>query len=455
MHSSPFQVRGVIEGFYGVYYTPPERNELIRFIGENGFHLYIYGPKNDRQHRARWREPYSKVIMEQFSETVKIAEKAGVEFCYSIGSGVSMNYASEKDLDWIKKKFTTFYEIGVRSFAVLLDDISSEFRHEEEKNKYRSYAEAHSDVSNQLYNWLKEMDPSNKLLMCPTDYHGSAPFSSYIHELGEGLHPDIDIFYTGPDVCAPEISEEEAEGFAKAVKRNPVIWDNFPVNDLAMQPEMHIGPITGRDALLYKHSKGFVVNTMIQAEASKIPLLTFADYFQDPENYQPWKSWERALKIVAGEESYPSLMLFAENSLQSCLGQRNAVKLNQLAEQLLASLMKGNPVSDCEEAAQLYEYLDELDEAGYHLKNRMTNYALRNELVPWIEVLESWAWAGRRAIETLKAIEKGEDVNSPLKWMKESLRAAEFIPKQITGDALRPLIDYTMDQAEKFKGTTK
>ncbi|HET7657005.1 MAG TPA: protein O-GlcNAcase, partial [Bacillales bacterium] len=345
MDSSPFQVRGVIEGFYGVYYTPFERDDLIRFIGEQGYNLYIYGPKNDRQHRARWREDYPKTIMDQFMNTVKTAKEADVEFSYSIGSGVSMNYASEKDLAIIKRKFLAFYEIGVKTFSILLDDISSEFRYQEEKDKFRSYAEAHTEVSNQLYEWLQDLDPSTKLMMCPTDYHGTAPYSSYIHELGEGLHPDIDVFYTGPDVCTPEIPIDATESFAKAIKRHPVIWDNFPVNDLAMQPEMHIGPITGRDASLHKCSKGIVVNTMIQAEASKIPLLTFADYFHDPEGYQPWESWEHALKAIGGEESFSSIMRFAENSLQSCLNQPNAVMLKQLVDQALEALKSGESVS--------------------------------------------------------------------------------------------------------------
>jgi hypothetical protein len=36
-HESPFAVRGVIEGFYGAYFTFPERRDLIRFLGRHGF----------------------------------------------------------------------------------------------------------------------------------------------------------------------------------------------------------------------------------------------------------------------------------------------------------------------------------------------------------------------------------------------------------------------------------
>jgi hyaluronoglucosaminidase len=84
MEQSPFHVRGVIEGFYGAFYTFPERNDLIRFIGEHGYNLYIYGPKNDRQHRHHWWESYTPTVMDQFAETAAIAAEAGVQFCYAI-----------------------------------------------------------------------------------------------------------------------------------------------------------------------------------------------------------------------------------------------------------------------------------------------------------------------------------------------------------------------------------
>lgn len=446
-----FEIRGVIEGFYGVYYTPVERKDLIRFLGKHDYNLYIYGPKNDRQHRNRWREPYPQSVMNQFAETVVVAQESGLDFCYSIGSGVSMNYASEQELAVIQEKFRSFYEIGVKTFAILLDDISSEFRHEEERNRFQTYAEAHAHVCNRLFEWLQEMDPETRLMMCPTDYHGTAPFSSYITELGDRLNAGVDILYTGPDIITEEIPGADTEAFSKAIKRKPIIWDNYPVNDLAMQPEMHIGPITGRDASLAEASKGFVVNTMIQAEASKIPLLTFADYFHDPAGYQPWESWEQALRKIGGEENHPFLKKFVENALQSCLNQKNAVKLGQLAGQALDSLKNGHSVFNNPNVDDLHAYLDELDEAGYHLKNRMANYALRNNLIPWIELLESWAWAGRRAIETLKAIESGKDVREPLKWLKESLDVVEKHPKQITGKELLPLIEYTLEQAREAK----
>jgi hyaluronoglucosaminidase len=452
MSQFPFTIRGVIEGFYGLFYTAPEREDLISFIADHGFNLYIYGPKNDRQHRARWRESYPEFIMDQFAETVAHSKNLGIEFCYSIGSGVSANYASEEDFHLVTSKYKAFYDIGVRHFMIMLDDIAAEFHHEEEQLMFNSYAEAHVYTANRLLYWLKSLDKSCRLSLCPTDYHGRAPFSDYIHELGKGLDHEIDIFYTGPEICSETISEQDAADFAAAVQRKPIIWDNYPVNDLAMTSEMHIGPITGRGSSLPDVCKGFIVNTMSQAEASKIALLTFADYFKNPDGYEPWSSWENALKTIGGEENCKALKLFAENSLYSCLSYPEAVSLEQLITNAMLALDSGEKASVSDDVQKLYDYLDSLDEAGYKLKYRMTNYALRNNLVPWIELMESWAWAGRRAISVLRALENNEDLTAPFNWLRESVGEVRKHPKRYAGDILLQLIDYAESNLEEEKG---
>lgn len=440
---TPFEIRGVIEGFYGNFYTFPQRNDMIQFLGEQDFNLYIYGPKNDRLHRNHWRAPYPDEVMERFRETIQISKEAGIEFCFSLGSGVSMNYASQEDMNIIKAKFRTFYDIGVRTFCILLDDISSEFRYEEEKQKFRSYAEAHQFVCNDLYDWLKSLDQDCSLMMCPTDYHGSSPFSSYIHELGDGLYPEVDIFYTGPEICSPTMPADEVDAFGNAVKRQPIIWDNYPVNDLAMQPEMHIGPITGRGSNLTQASKGFVINTMIEPEASKIPLLTFADYFRDPVHYVPWDSWEKALQKIAGDSS-PYLRKFAENSLHSCLGFSEAEKLEHLTDNAFHQLQAGKPVLGNRAVDELEDYLQEVDAACYHLKNFMGNYELRNDLLPWIDLLGEWYWVGQRSLNILKATERNEPYAKTLNQLEESLEKVKRHPKRIAGTILLPLAEWAL-----------
>src|SRR5579872_990933 len=121
MTSSPFNVRGVVEGFYGTYYTFPERNDLIRFAGRNGLNFYMYGPKNDRQHRVRWRDPYPPVILDEFAETIQIARECGVTFCYAISFGTPLDFVTHEDFEVVTVKLREFYVRGCRAFGVLLD----------------------------------------------------------------------------------------------------------------------------------------------------------------------------------------------------------------------------------------------------------------------------------------------------------------------------------------------
>ncbi len=449
MSQSPFQVRGVVEGFYGVFYTAPERDDLIRFLTAHGFNLYVYAPKNDRPHRNRWREPYAAKTMQQFRQTVALAQEVGITFCYALAPGVSVCYSSHDDFEKLTDKLCAFYEIGVRSFSVLLDDIAAHFRNEADVRRYRSYAEGHIDLCNRVRDWLRILDPKCTLSMCPTDYYGCAPFSEYITELGKGLCPDIDVYYTGPEICSPTISATDALNFAQAVRRLPLIWDNYPVNDLAMQPELHIGPLRGRDLLLGETVKGIVAAPMVQAEASKIPLLTLADYLADPRGYDPERSWENALREIAGEESYAALRLLAENSLYSCLGTPEAEKLATLVEAALTSVQRGDQPSSSPEVQELEKYLVSLDEACDHLKNRMDNLALRNNLLPWIEVLEYWVWTAQRALEVLDALEWNVPYYVPLGFMQEYVEAAKKHHKRMADNIIEPLAEYALERAAK------
>jgi hyaluronoglucosaminidase len=283
--------------------------------------------------------------------------------------------------------------------------------------------------------------------MCPTDYHGRAPFSAYTHALGEGLHPAIGVYYTGADVCVPAITAAEARAFGEAIQRQPLIWDNYPVNDLAMAPELHLGPVRGRDPALAQVVAGVVANPMNQPEASKVPLLTYAEYLANPRGYDPDAAWERALRAVAGRESdYAALRLLGEVSLKSCMRVAEAETLRSLAGAAQVAGERGEPSEP--EAAALEQYLVSLDEAVYHLRNRLANLALRADLLPWLEVLEHWAWLGRRALEVLSLHARGEPVDRAVRHLRESQAAVTAHPKRLGGDALLPLAALALQRAE-------
>lgn len=446
MQPSLFPIRGVIEGFYGPFYTFPERNDLIRFMSEHGYNLYVYGPKNDRQHRARWREAYPAEIMDQFAETAALGADSGVQFCYAISP---LNYDPAVDYGILETKLRHFYERGIRSFSVLTDDFLCAEHHNPECAICPRPGVMHAELCNRLYTWLRSLDTTCTLSMCPGEYHGRPPWTRYLHDLGALLHPAIDMFYTGPDVCSSLIDAADVDAFAQAVRRKPIIWDNYPVNDLAMRSEMHIGPIRGREATLHEAVRGVVVNPMLQAEASKIPLLTFADYFRDQHGYAPWASWQRALQTMGGSANYAALLRFAEHSLDSCLGSEKPSTLEQLANDALAAVERGEHAATSPALRALREYLTVLDEACYELKYRMGNLRLRENLLPWVEALDEWVWIGKRTVQVLETLDdhKQHEFNT---WsLKRALEKIEQQNKHSGGNALLPLAQHVLALVEQ------
>lgn len=442
----PTPFLGVIEGFYGVFHTFPERIDLIRFIARHGYRQYIYAPKNDRQHRARWWEAYPARVMDRFAETVQAAQECGVSFVYGISPGDSVCYSSPEDFHRITAKLEGFYQIGVRDFSLLLDDNDPGFRHAADAAAYPSLPQAQASLANRLLEWLNALDPQCTLSYCPAEYHGREPFAPALVELTAALHPAIDLFYTGPEICSPAIAAADVEAFRQATGRTPLIWDNYPVNDLSMQPELHLAPISGRAADLFTAVKGILVNPMIQAEASKIPLLTYAAYAAGPASYDPAAAWEQAIETVAGAEFAPAVRLLAEVTGISCLG-RAGQKLEHLAHAALKALQAGQP-PDCPAIHELEAYLTEIDEAGYTLKFHMENLALRNNLLPWIEIMEHWMWMTRFALKLARALETGEKTVGLLKRVIEYQEAIQKHPKRIATDALMPITEMTIERVK-------
>lgn len=443
--TSPFPIRGVVEGFYGPPYSFPERDGLIAFMGRHGLNYYLYGPKNDREHRMRWREPYPAAELAKFAATVAAARRAGVRFCYALAPSVAIRYADAGDFALICAKLGALYDAGVRDFCLFFDDISPALADELDRRAFGSPAAAHAAITNSTRDWLLARDAACTLSMVPTDYYGVAPFSPYLHELGERLHPAVDIFYTGPDICAGTIGAAEARDFAAAARRPPIIWDNYPVNDLAMRPQLHLGPLRGRAPDLHTVTRGLVANPMLQAVASRVPIATVAEYLADPRGYEPWAAWERALAEVAGA-SAPDLRTFAACSLHSPLGGPEAPRLEPLVAAALAALRAGEPPTACPALDALEAAIFALDAASYQLKNRMANLELRAELLPWIEALDCWYDAGWRAIAALRAAERGEPTARLLRMMREYYAEARGHHKRHGGRALAPLVEHTLER---------
>ncbi len=260
---------------------------------------YVYAPKDDPRHRAAWREPYDEARMSEFRALIEHAHRCGLRFGFAISPGLDIDYGSGDDRTALLAKLGPFVDAGVSWFLLALDDIPSA----------PGLASRQADIASWLLERLHMECDDAHMVLCPTEYvgtHGSA----YLTDLGRLLPRAIDVMWTGTTVCSPTLTAEDAASWAAALGgRPPLVWDNYPVNDGAMEQSLHLGPYRGRDPGLADTTIGVLCNPMRLAQSSKVALATAADFLLDPDSYDPERSWRRAIDAVGGERRGPLRVL--------------------------------------------------------------------------------------------------------------------------------------------------
>ncbi len=312
-----FETRGYIEGFYGPTWEHEKRLSVMKLMAKYGMNTYFYAPKDDIYHREKWRELYPESELNNLKILVDYAKKNYFNFNWCIGPGLSYKYTSDEDFKLLIDKIKSIYNIGVRGFGLLLDDIPWEFQYPEDAEKYDGIVEAHVDLINKVYDELKAFDNTIKLTVCPTQYSGDEN-GYYITKFGKGIPSDVSMFWTGQEICSRVLTVRESQELFRSTDHKPLFWDNYPVNDCEMFQEMHLGAIQGRDKELYKACEGLISNVMEYAECSKNPLMTIADYLWNPESYNSDESLKNAHKEMLGEDA-ELFSYFADHLGVSCL----------------------------------------------------------------------------------------------------------------------------------------
>jgi flagellar biosynthesis/type III secretory pathway chaperone len=288
---------GVIEGFYGRPWTTAQRLELFSWMQAWGMNTYMYGPKDDLKMRAAWRELYDESELSDLKVLLKACQEKNISFVYTIAPGLDIHYADPKDLQGLIKKVDQLSSEGVKHICILFDDIPHHMN-EEDKKRFGSFAKAQAHVSNALLEHARR-HTDGLFLFCPTDYCGrmakpSVLESAYLQELGEHLHQDIDIFWTGPEIVSETVSVKSIQELQRVLKRKPVIWENLHANDYDIR-RIYFGPFAGRPLELRGEIKGILSNPNNEFEANFVPLKTLAMYSQD-ETYEPRAAYLQALK---------------------------------------------------------------------------------------------------------------------------------------------------------------
>ena len=372
-----FKKRGYIEGFYGPTWENSKRISVLKLMSSYGMNTFYYAPKDDIYHREKWRDLYPENELIQLKNLFKLACENYLDFHWTIGPGLTYKYTSEEDFTLLINKIRSVYDIGIRNFGLLLDDIPWDFQYEDDKKAFDSVVDAHIYLVNKTYNALKDLDDSIKLTVCPTQYSGNCN-EYYITKFGCNIPADVDFFWTGAEICSRVLTVREADELTYATNHRPLYWDNYPVNDCEMFQEMHLGALLGRDKELYKHCEGIISNVMEFAECSKIPLMTVADFLWNPLAYNSDDSLKNAHKEILGSNA-DSFSLFADHLCVSCISRYGSSYMGQLLSKI--SFLEANGKKE-ESLELLSSYISDMRKCLALVSD--TNVPLFDELQKWV-----------------------------------------------------------------------
>jgi len=289
---------GVIEGFYGRPWSWDMREDQASFLKPRGYDFYLYAPKADDFLRKRWREDHPAAEADRLARMAAHCRAIGMRF----GVGLSpyeayRNFDSEAQAA-MARKLAFFDAIGVTDLAILFDDM---------KGDQADLAEAQVRMTH----WVGERTAASRLIVCPTVYtddpmlqrvFGPTP-PNYLDDLGAGLDPTVEIFWTGEEVCSREFSPGHLARVGERMRRKPLLWDNYPVNDgPAMSPYLYMRAFTGRPASIGPYIAGHAINPSSQPTLFRVPALTLVESYAKGEAYCYGEAWGRAADEALGPE---------------------------------------------------------------------------------------------------------------------------------------------------------
>lgn len=298
-HNAENFLAGVIEGFYGPPWSQSERFELFDWMAAWGLNTYLYAPKDDLKHRAIWREDYTPAETEVLRELITNCRSRKLKFIYALSPGLDIRYSREGDRKTLRRRFAQMLTLGCENFALLLDDIPDRL-HGEDAARWDSFAAAQCDVANELFRWLRERSPASRFVFCPTPYCGRMAGSNYggagyLDTVGRELRPEIDVFWTGPEIVSREITVPHVRDLAQILRRKPLIWDNLFANDYDGR-RFFCGPYAGRPLELRQEVNGLMLNPNNEFPLNFVPLRTFASFVNSSGCWDSRHAYRSALR---------------------------------------------------------------------------------------------------------------------------------------------------------------
>jgi protein O-GlcNAcase/histone acetyltransferase len=194
---------------------------------------------------------------------------------------LDIHYSNDAELRHLQARVEQMLGLGCEHFSLLFDDIPDRLDTQDIK-RYGSLASAQCHVANALFTSIRDRKPGVRFVFCPTAYCGRMADAGlggegYLATLGRELLPEIDVFWTGPDIVSREITVAHVRELQAVLQRKPVIWDNLHANDYDAR-RFFCGPYSGRPRELRSEVSGLLSNPNNEFPLNYVPLRTLAEF---------------------------------------------------------------------------------------------------------------------------------------------------------------------------------
>ena len=260
---------GIIEGFFGPDWSWQTRAAYAGFLADQGFDTYVYAPKQDARLRRQWQQPYPAAELDALIALARHYRAHGLRFGIGLSPFELYRDFNAQARAQLLAKLAQLNACEPTLLCILFDDMMGDL---------------HDLAATQLaiVDCIVQHSNASAFAVCPTYYsddplltrHFGAQPASYLEQLGNGLDPGIDIFWTGPRVISDHYPPAHLAAVATRLRRKPLLWDNYPVNDAQRLVDfLHLSPFPNRDcAQLRALCRGHLANPMNQAFLSQLPL---------------------------------------------------------------------------------------------------------------------------------------------------------------------------------------
>ncbi|MFJ6831888.1 beta-N-acetylglucosaminidase domain-containing protein [Streptomyces sp. NPDC091209] len=450
-------VRGITEGFYGSPWTAEQRLAQLDFMGRTKQNRYVYAPGDDLFRQARWREPYPAAERAQFRDLAERARRNHVTPTWAVSPGQAMCFSSDADLKALTRKVDAMWALGFRAFQLQFQDVSyTEWHCGADADAFGSGSEAaakaQARVANAVARHLAARHPEVAALsLMPTEYYEDGS-TDYRRQLASALDERVEVAWTGVGVVPRTITGGELARTREVFGSHPLVtMDNYPVNDYA-QDRVFLGPYQGREPAVATGSAALLANAMPQAEASRIPLFTAADYAWNPRDYRPQESWGAAIEDLAGGDarSADALRALAGNDASSVLGGEESAYLRPLMEAFWQARTTTDRAANESAAERLRAAFTVMRETPKRLAGR----PIATEVEPWSEQLARYGEAGETAVALLSAQSNGDATAAWTAYRTLNRLRAELAASGVTvgKGVLDPFLTRARTAYEKWAG---